>query len=139
MLPAPPGPFLNREVGSEILPYLSVSPLPQTLSHDPVEPVAEVRLACKAVFRGDLGEGIIGHQQKALGTLDAPAYEVLVRCAAGSDRHHNRVLPVSMSRSVSWPTGPCSRFGGSSITRSWNQGVRREGHRPSDFWSTASA
>jgi len=47
-----------------------------------VEQVSEVRLAYKAAFRGDLGEGIIGDQQKALSTLDAPAYEVLVRRTA---------------------------------------------------------
>ena len=41
-----------------------------------------MRLAYKAAFRGDPGEGIVGHQQKALSTLDAPAYEVLVRRAA---------------------------------------------------------
>jgi hypothetical protein len=81
--PAPPkGRSWAREIGSEILPYLSASPSPRTLSHDPVEQVAEVRLAYKAAFRGDLGEGIIGHQQKALSTLDAPAYKVLVRRAA---------------------------------------------------------
>ena len=39
-------------------------------------------MAYKAAFRGDLGKGVIGHQQKALSTLDAPAYEVLVRRAA---------------------------------------------------------
>jgi hypothetical protein len=64
------------------VPYVSASPSPRTLSHDPVEQVAEVRLAYKAAFRRDLGEGIIGHQQKALSTLDASAYEVLVRRAA---------------------------------------------------------
>jgi hypothetical protein len=79
---SPQGRSWDREVGSENLPYLSASPSPWALSHDPVEQVAEVRLANKAAFRGDLGDGIIGHQQKALSTLDAPAYEVLVRRAA---------------------------------------------------------
>jgi hypothetical protein len=43
-----------------------------------VEQIAEVGWVHKTAFRRDLAERVVGHQQEALSTLDAPSHHILM-------------------------------------------------------------